>query len=149
MDSGPALAQTSLAVRGGIGVQGQITALYAGLSALLLIALSVNVIRFRFSEGVGIGDGDKPMLRRAIRVHGNFAEFVPLALLLIYLVEVTGHSAWQVHALGAALVAGRAAHAIGLTGSDGGSPGRAIGMALTFAVLAVAAVMLIIAFLAR
>jgi len=125
---------------------GQITGLYAGLSALVLIALSVNVIRMRARERVGIGDADRPMLRRAIRVHGNFIEYAPLALILVYLVEAGGFAAWKVHALGAALVVGRIAHAFGLWASEAGSPGRALGMALTFTVLAAAALMLVISF---
>ncbi len=114
---------------------GKVTALYAGLLALLLVALSINVIRLRWRYRQGLGDGGHQALARAVRVQGNFTEYAPLGLILVGLLELAGFHAWVVHALGVALVAGRVAHGWGLTQSDGPSIGRAAGMSLTFAVL--------------
>jgi hypothetical protein len=81
-----------------------------------------------------------------MRIHGNFAEYVPLALLVIVLIEAAGYSRYWIHLLGLALVAARLLHAWGLTRDKQPSPGRVIGTALTFAVLAVGGVLLIVDF---
>jgi uncharacterized membrane protein YecN with MAPEG domain len=120
---------------------GKITAVYAGLLGLLLLGLSINVIRLRFRHQQGIMDGGHKDLALAIRVQGNFAEYVPLALVLIFLNEIASYPAWSIHALGLALLAGRAAHAWGLARSDMRTPGRFYGMILTFAVLSAGAAM--------
>jgi len=56
--------------------------IYAALLALLFVLLSIRTIRTRHSRGVALGHGDDPAMLRAMRVHANFAEYVPLALLL-------------------------------------------------------------------
>jgi hypothetical protein len=119
-----------------------LTGLYAGLAGLLLLLLSVRVIRRRVAARVSLGDGGDAELLRHIRAHANFCEFVPLALILIALVETAGTAPWVVHALGAALIAGRAAHAWAIPADS--LRGRQIGMMLTFAVLAVASVICIV-----
>jgi uncharacterized membrane protein YecN with MAPEG domain len=122
--------------------------LYAGLLGLLLVILSLLVVRLRFRFRVGLGDGGQPALTRAIRVQGNFAEHVPLALLLVFAVEGLGYAAWVVHALGAALVVARLAHAQGLGRYEGESPGRFLGTVTTFSVLIVASGLCLFAALA-
>lgn len=116
---------------------GKIAALYAGLLALLLLALSVNVIRLRYQFRQGLGDGGHQALARAVRVQGNFIEYAPLGLILVCLLEAAGFYPAVVHTLGIALVLGRVAHGWGLSQSDGPSVGRAAGMFLTFSVLIV------------
>src|SRR3546814_3661445 len=66
-----------------------VTPLYAALCGLLLMVLSVRVILLRRELKVGLGDGDQPVLRRAIRVQANGAEYVPLALILLLLLEIS------------------------------------------------------------
>ncbi len=113
------------------------TAIYAGVLALIAVALAVNVSRLRFRTGVGLGDGGDEGLLRARSAFGNFAEYVPLALIVIGLIEMAHGPRWLVHALGVALVVGRVLHAQGLSRTSGWSFGRAAGMACTWAVLAV------------
>lgn len=115
----------------------QITALYAGLLALLLIVLSVQVSRRRQTSKVGVGHGDDRFLHLAIRTQGNFTEYVPLALLIIALWEFNGLPSWTVHGLGVALTAGRVLHAIGLSRNAGPSLPRLAGTTLTWLVLMV------------
>ena len=115
------------------------TAFYAALLALLLIYLSINVIKRRKSARVSVGDGGDDALLRAMRTHGNFCEYVPIALILIALTEANGFPAWLVHPLGVLLVAGRGLHAFGLAPGDGNMKQRVLGMQLTFAVIATAA----------
>jgi uncharacterized membrane protein YecN with MAPEG domain len=80
-----------------------VTPLYAALAAAMMIVLSLRVIGARRSRRVAIGDGADEEVARRIRAHGNFAEYAPLALLLILLLELGGAPAWQLHLLGAAL----------------------------------------------
>jgi len=58
-----------------------ITALYAGLLAPLFILLSIRVIDVRRTARISIGHGDDPELLRRMRVHANFAEYAPFALI--------------------------------------------------------------------
>ncbi len=68
-------------------------------------------------------------------MHGNFAEYVPFALVLLALAELSGAHWAGVHALGLSLLAGRLLHAYGISVKAGVSFGRFWGTALTFAVL--------------
>jgi len=72
---------------------------------------------------------------RAMRVHANFAEYVPLALILIFLVETSVTSGLFVHALGAALLIARLSHAYGVSQQPENFRFRIFGMATTFTVL--------------
>ena len=119
-----------------------ITALYAGLLALVMLVLARNVIRGRLRAKVGLFDGGDEQLGRAIRIHGNFIEYVPIALILMGLVDINGAPAWALHAWGVVIVASRLVHAYGLSKSSVASKGRTIGTAsMWFAIstLAVAA----------
>ncbi len=113
----------------------QITAIYASILAILYVVLSYRVARRRMRFQVGLGTGQNPDLERAIRIHGNFAEYVPLALLLLALLESGGGPGWVLHGAGATLVVARILHVVGLTSSSGRSPGRFIGVTLTWALL--------------
>ena len=92
-----------------------ITAVYAALLALLFVALSLWVIMKRVSSGTMQGDGHQDDLSRRIRSHGNFAEYVPLALLLIALLEASGAAQGLIQALGGLLLIARLAHPFGMT----------------------------------
>lgn len=114
--------------------------LYTSLLALLLLVLSYNVVRLRQKHQVGIGTGTVQPLERAVRVQANFCEYVPMALLLLGLIEIGGNvPAWAMHVLGMLLLIGRVAHAFGLSRSAGASRGRVAGTVLTWTVLLVAA----------
>ncbi len=120
-----------------------ITALAAAALALWLLWLSAAVIRQRIaaSRALGVREADR-MLLRAVRAHANFAEYAPMALLLLLLLEVGGAPAWWVGALAAALVAGRVTHALGISREPEALRFRQAGMMLTFAVLGLGALSL-------
>lgn len=121
-----------------------ITPIYAALLALFFIYLSTLVIKQRRAAKVSLGDGDNPALRKAIAVHSNFSQYVPLALLLIAFVELNHAATWLIHGLGASLLIGRLAHAYGLAQPNQIMILRQVGMALTFSCLFVAACMLLL-----
>ena len=124
-----------------------ITAFYASLLALLFIALSVNVIRLRFKLKVGVGDGGQETLTKAIRVHGNFAEYMPLALILLAGYELSGADSLWLHICGSTLFIGRVLHAVGLSNSIGTSIHRVLGTLSMFIVLLMLAIGNICAFI--
>ena len=113
----------------------RITALYAGLLTLLFIGLAAEVIRRRRADRVSIGSGGSPALERAIRGHGNFAEYVPLALVLMAVAEIQGAGPWRLHFMGIALSAGRLLHGACFVLSGVPMWVRVAGMALTFTAL--------------
>jgi len=56
---------------------------YAAVVGLIFIGLSILTIAERRKASVYLGAGDNDRLLRRIRAHANFAEYVPLALILI------------------------------------------------------------------
>jgi uncharacterized membrane protein YecN with MAPEG domain len=120
--------------------------IYMALAALLLLYLSMRVSLLRMRYGVVLGDGGHDDLLRAIRVQANFIEYVPIALLLILAADLVGHDKWIIHVLGIALLVGRVCHAYGLSRDPGRSPGRMIGVTLTYLVLIAGAILAILSF---
>lgn len=112
-----------------------VTPLYAALLALIFVALSLRTIRLRRRYRVGVGDGSRAELQRAMRVHANFAEYVPLALLLIYFAETGGAPLPLIHTLAVTLLCGRLLHAWGVSQVKENYRYRIIGMVLTFSVI--------------
>lgn len=117
-----------------------ITAFYAGVIGLLLLALSYNVVRNRIRAQVSLGTGEDRGLEKAVRAQGNLTEYAPLILLLMALVEAGGSSPWLTHGCGGLLVVSRVLHATGIAGRRSVSPGRKIGIAGTWVVLLVMSV---------
>ena len=112
-----------------------ITPVYAAAVTLLFVGLSVRTLRLRRTLGIALGDAGNPRMLRAIRVHANCAEYGPIGLVLLFLVESVGANALLVHALGASLVLGRFSHAFGVSQPDEEYAFRVAGMALTFGTL--------------
>ena len=120
-----------------------ITACYAAFLGLLGAALTVNVIVNRVRSGVDAGDGGVARLAQAVRAHANFAEHVPLALILIAIVEALGVRLPVIYALGPGLVAARILSAWGLNTTLGRSVGRQAGAVLTGLVTVAASVLIL------
>lgn len=125
-----------------------ITGLYAALSALLIVALALRVVWLRNQRKVGIGSGGDESLARAIRAHANAIEYIPIALLLLLILELDQTRPALLHVFGIVLIVGRLLHAIGLSGSGGYSFGRAFGIALTMLVILAMALLLLWRFIA-
>jgi len=111
-----------------------VSATTAIILAVLFFKLAFAVIKKRQLHKVLLGTGQHPDLEAAIRAHGNFAEYVPLSLLLIVFAELNRSPSWLVAMAAVALVAGRYIHPMAITGSD--LKKRVLGMQLTFASLA-------------
>ncbi|HEY9030272.1 MAG TPA: MAPEG family protein [Kangiella sp.] len=112
-----------------------ITSIYAAFLALLILLLSYRVVMLRRKFQVGIGTNGEKVLARAIRVHANAIEYIPICLLLMAFAEMQQASYWLMHGAGIALLLGRVLHALGLSRSVGKSFGRFYGVILTWAVM--------------
>ncbi len=115
------------------------TAVFASILALMFIKLSFDVIGFRRKNKISLGAGGIVELERAIRAHGNFAEYVPFGLFLIGVLELNGAPLALVALLGLLLVAGRFFHAKGINEPPPEFTNRVKGMKLTFAALGLSA----------
>ena len=113
----------------------RISLLFTALHVLLMLVLLARISRHRHGQRIGLGDGGDAVLNRKIRVHGNFIEHAPIALLLLALLELSGLPAAWLWGFGSALLLGRVMHAIGLSRTGGYSVGRFFGTALTWLVL--------------
>jgi uncharacterized membrane protein YecN with MAPEG domain len=120
-----------------------IAPIYAALLALIYVGLSFMTLGLRKRLQIAVGDGGNVEMLRAMRVHANFAEYVPISLLLIHMVELQGAQPLLIHALGSALLLGRLAHAYGVRQVRENFRFRIVGMVLTFATLIVAAISLL------
>ena len=126
-----------------------ITGFYLGILALLYLVLGLQVSRLRRGNRVLFGDGDNRQLRSAIRAHGNFAEYVPIIVLLVALLEMSGTSALRVHLLLGGLLVARLLHPLGMYVGPRSTQFqiyRVGGILLTWLVLVAAAVMALLRF---
>ncbi|QQO36738.1 MAPEG family protein [Bradyrhizobium diazoefficiens] len=95
-----------------------ITANYLAILALIYAALALQVIRLRRSNATPFNDGGNEGLRSAIRAHGNFMEYVPIIVLMIAFLEMSGASL-RIHLLMGALVLSRLLHPLGMYATPG------------------------------
>ncbi|MCX7295772.1 MAG: MAPEG family protein [Hyphomicrobiales bacterium] len=118
-----------------------ITAIYASILALIILALSINVTMHRVKLKVSLGDGGNPQMLRMIRLHANAIEYIPIALVLMAIYEINGGWHWALHVVGIALVAGRLIQTAGMWTTDVAGNGRRIGQSLTWLSLAALALL--------
>jgi uncharacterized membrane protein YecN with MAPEG domain len=98
------------------------------------VVLSVIVVLNRRGKKIALGDAGDRIMERSVRAHANAAEYIPaglIGLLTLALLDPAGPT-WVIHALGAALTAGRVLHGIGLNMGTLNA-GRMLGMVLTYA----------------
>lgn len=123
------------------------TAFYAALLALVYLGLSGWVMGSRVSDNVLLGDGGDASLLKRVRSHANFSEYVPLALILVALLEAGGGGHGLVQGLLLALLVGRILHPIGMFAAPN-TPRqfacRGGGILLTMATIAIAAIALLL-----
>jgi uncharacterized membrane protein YecN with MAPEG domain len=96
-----------------------VTLLYGGLNALLITLLGMQVSRGRAARGVGVETPIPKEMIRAVRAHGNAAEWVPLGLILLLVIELSGAGTrFTLHLAGGTLLLGRVLHAAGFYGKN-------------------------------
>ncbi len=108
------------------------TSCYSSILGILYLLLSFKVIKIRRSKQVSLGSGSDEQLKQAIRAHGNFIEYVPFALILLFLSEFNGAPEFIIHFAGLALLLGRIIHALSFNFYPPKGKLRVLGMVLTF-----------------
>ncbi|MEA9602995.1 MULTISPECIES: MAPEG family protein [unclassified Polynucleobacter] len=109
-----------------------VTSIIAVALTIIFIKLSFAVIGLRRKNKVGLGSGGHEDLERAIRTQGNFAEYVPIGIILIACLELNGAPWWLVAIPGIALIVGRLIHAKGMNTPPPDFSKRVLGMKFTF-----------------
>ena len=117
-----------------------ITSIVAAVLTIIFVKLSFAVIALRRANKVGLGSGGHEDLERAIRAQGNFAEYVPLGIILIACLELNGAPWWLVLFPGVTLIIGRLIHAKGINTPPPDFSLRVMGMKFTFGTLITLAV---------
>lgn len=112
-----------------------ITGFYASLFAWLIMALALRVVGLRKKHRVGFLDGGHDDLIKAIRIHGNSIETIPIALIMMACAESAHLAPIWLHSGGIVLILARLYHAYGLNKSSGVSKGRTYGTLLTWIVV--------------
>lgn len=107
-----------------------ITLLSAALAALINLWLSMRCGKARGKAKVMHGDGGDIVLARHMRAHANFAEYTPIALLLILVLELSGQAGWLLGITALVFLLGRVLHGIGMQAEKPGLP-RMLGMVTT------------------
>lgn len=121
----------------------QAVALYAAINLFLLALLSVPIGLNRNKKKISLGDGNDVEMTALIRGHGNAAEWIPGALVGLFLLASLGYGTLLIHTLGLAFTIGRGAHAYAFVSQQTTGPARIFGASLTLLVyLAIAALLL-------
>lgn len=121
-----------------------VTAVFAAVTAVLLLFLSVQVSRYRLKYQQGLGVNDDQGFEVAVRAHGNLVEYAPMALILMAIGELNGVNAQWIYWVGMALVGGRILHAFGMFNGNGGPhKARLVGILLTWLSILVMAVLVV------
>jgi hypothetical protein len=118
-----------------------ITGLYAGILALMLVALGINVTVHRARLKVPMGDGGNPQMLRMIRMHANAVEYLPLAILLMLIYELNGGAHALLHIAGIVLIAGRVLQTWNMWSTPIAGFGRIAGQSSTWLTIAALALL--------
>lgn len=105
------------------------TSLYASLLAAWMLYLAFQVIKQRRKHRVSHADGEVEDLKVVRGAHSNATEYIPIALLLLFLAEFNGLYLTLVHVFGLSLVIGRVMHGLAILKKT--FKGRYWGMILT------------------
>ena len=124
--------------------QSSALALYVGLNLLLTLALAINVVRHRFKGEAA----DQVALEKAVRAHGNNTEYVPIILIGLGLIAMTGASAQTISILGGTLFVARMCHAYGIQQAKTPNPFGLIGNIGTWLIMICIGITLIMTALA-
>jgi uncharacterized membrane protein YecN with MAPEG domain len=110
-----------------------LTPLYAGFFGIMLVILSWRVSKLkRKYDNHKMNEGGHTELSAAVRAQANIVEYLPIALLLMWMLESMQFSTWIINTLGILLIIARLMHLHGLNEPSGNGPGRKLGTRLTW-----------------
>ncbi len=87
-----------------------VTILYGSLNILVTLTLALNVSLLRLRRGVFVGKPVPDDLNRAVRAHGNSAEWLAATTLLLAFLELQGTPSLALHVFGGATILARLFH---------------------------------------
>lgn len=118
------------------------TPLYGGILVLIVMYLAFRVVGYRRKEKVGL-DANKcsEAMTRAVRAHANAVEYIPLAILMMVMLELNHLNPILMHAFGCTMVVARILHGYGLSNHSAYSFGRFYGTLLTWICLLLMAIL--------
>ncbi len=109
-----------------------ITSLSLVILIVLYLYLSFNVINFRRTNKISLGDQSNAEMLRKIRMHANFTEYVPIGVILIFLMEFNLVNEWFTLVCAIMLILSRFLHPYSLSVNNKFGILRPISMGLTF-----------------
>ena len=118
-----------------------VVALYACIMAFMFLVLSYRVIFLRYKRKIPVGDGGDKEMMTLIQARSNIVDYVPLALLMMLILEILGTKALFLHGFGLSIIVSRLLQGWGLSVSSGGSWGRISGAILMHIALATEALL--------
>ena len=122
----------------------EISVIYAAVLGLMFVPFTLYVGLYRGKHNILLLDGGDEEMSRRIRAHANFTESVPLALILLVLMELNGAPPVWLHSLGSVLVLSRLVHYITIATNPSNTAPRALGMFGTLSIFLVAGVWLLL-----
>lgn len=117
-----------------------VSGIWFALFTILYVLLTLHVVRMRWVTKTGLGTGEDRRMLKAVRIHGNFAEYIPLIFIGLVLLELRGVSTTWLHIFYGAAFSGRLLITMGITKTGNFSPYRFVGNNLTFIVLLAAGI---------
>lgn len=103
-----------------------------GAAALINFWLAMRVGQLRIARRVSIGDGGDRQVLARMRAHANFAEYAPIVLILIALIEFAVGTQLWLWAVAASFIVARILHGFGM---DGAMRLRQIGIIATMLIM--------------
>ena len=88
--------------------------IFVAVHGLFLVAVSISISMLRIKYRISYGDGDNTLLRKAIRIHVNGIEQVPIFGLLILALALMGISETVMAVLVVLFTAARLSHGYGM-----------------------------------
>lgn len=117
--------------------------LYTALNLILLALLAVPIGLNRNKKKISLGDGGDASMTALVRAHGNAAEWIPGALIGLFLLAQMQASVMVIHAIGIAFTFARASHAFAFVSGQTVSIFRLLGAGITLLVYLALAVILL------
>lgn len=120
-----------------------VSAATAGVLIIIQMLLLLLVVIVRRRDKQSLGDGGNAALLRATRRHGNFAENAAIFVIALALFEMISADRRMTEIYAGIFIAGRLAHAVGLSMQNTSNLPRVLGIVATVGVCIVLGVRLV------
>lgn len=122
-----------------------VTTMTVGILGVLAVLLSINVIRHRGRSQISLDPTPDPGLHVAVRIFGNFTEYVPIALIVLAVAEINKTGTTILWVISGLIVVGRLIHIFGLKVDKPLTIARVVGILFSWVSIGLGSVMCLIA----